>query len=150
MAGVLGGYSGIASWAKNLTRPQRRALRCWRNPKTGEYEVPSESCFLRVLQGVDPLEVEAITLAWQDEVLGPNTDPLVAIDGKTVRHSGVHLVGAISLPSHRCLGSNRWPIKATKFPPHRGSLSGLPLWPPNGQFGRDAHPAQDDGSDSVR
>ena len=51
LAGVIGGYSGIASYAKNLTRPQRRALRCWYNKKSGEYEVPSESCILRVLQG---------------------------------------------------------------------------------------------------
>jgi hypothetical protein len=29
MAGVIGGYSGIASYAHNLTRPQRRALHCW-------------------------------------------------------------------------------------------------------------------------
>jgi hypothetical protein len=52
MAGVMGGYGGIASYAKNLTRPQRRALHCWFNEETKEYEVPSESCFLRVLQGV--------------------------------------------------------------------------------------------------
>ena len=84
MAGVIGGYSGVASYARNLTRPQRRALHCWFNPKTNEDEVPSESCFLRVLQGVSALEVEAITLSWQDQVLGPNTDPLVAIDGKTL------------------------------------------------------------------
>jgi len=98
MAGVIGGYSGVACSARNLTRPQRRALHCWINPKTNEYEVPSKSCFLRVLQGVSALEVEAITLSWQDQVLGPNTDPLVAIDGKTLKYSGVHLAGAISLP----------------------------------------------------
>ena len=54
-------------YARNLTRPQRRALHCWFNPKTNEYEVPSESCFLRVLQGVSALEVEAITLSWRSE-----------------------------------------------------------------------------------
>ena len=54
MAGVIGGYSGLASDAPNLTRPQRRALHYWLNEKTQEYEVPSESCFLRVLQGVSP------------------------------------------------------------------------------------------------
>src|SRR6266481_5134495 len=43
MSGVIGGYSGIASYAQNLTRPQRRALHCWHNERTGEYEVPSES-----------------------------------------------------------------------------------------------------------
>jgi len=129
MAGVIGGYSGIASYAKNLTRPQRRALHCWMNEKTGEYEVPSESCILRVLQGVDALKVESITLAWQDDVLGPNTDPLVAIDGKTVKHSGVHLVGAISLPSHRCLGVEPVADKSNEIPAAQALIERAPILP---------------------
>ena len=129
MAGVLGGYGGIASYAKNLTRPQRRALHCWYNHKTEEYEVPSESCFLRVLQGVDPVQVEAVTLAWQDEVLGPNTDPLVAIDGKTLKHSGVHLVGAISLPSHRCLGVQPVADKSNEIPAAQKLIQRAPIRP---------------------
>lgn len=129
MAGVMGGYSGVASYANNLTRPQRRGLHCWFNEKTREYEVPSESCFLRVLQGVSPLEVEAITLAWQDEVLGPNTDPLVAIDGKTVKHSGVHLAGAISLPSHRCLGVEPVADKSNEIPATQRLIERAPILP---------------------
>jgi hypothetical protein len=116
MSGVIGGYSGIAGYAQNLTRPQRRALHCWFNETTQEYDAPSESCFVRVLQGVDPLEVEAITLAWQEAVLGPTTDPLVAIDGKTVKHGKVHLAGAISLPSHRCLGVEPVADKSNEIP----------------------------------
>jgi hypothetical protein len=129
LAGVLGGYSGIASYAKNLTRPQRRALHCWYNDETGEYEVPSESCFLRVLQGVSPQQVEAVILAWQDEVLGPNTDPLVAVDGKTLKHSGVHLVGAISLPSHRCLGVEPVADKSNEIPAAQKLLERAPILP---------------------
>jgi hypothetical protein len=129
MAGVMGGYSGIASYAKNLTRPQRRALHCWFNQKTKEYEVPSESCFLRVLQGVSPREVEAITLAWQDQVLGPNTDALVVIDGKTVKHSGVHLAGAMSLPSHRCLGVEPVADKSNEIPATQKLIERAPILP---------------------
>jgi hypothetical protein len=129
MSGVIGGYSGIASYAKNLTKPQRRALHCWINEKTGEYEVPSESCFQRVLKGVNALEVESITLAWQDAVLGPNTDPLVAIDGKTVKHSGVHLAGAISLPSHRCLGVEPVADKSNEIPAVQRLLERAPIVP---------------------
>ena len=47
--------------------------------------MPSASCFLRVLQGVSALEVEAITRRGQDQVLGPNPDPLVASEGKTLK-----------------------------------------------------------------
>jgi hypothetical protein len=129
MAGVMGGYSGIASYADNLTRPQRRALHCWFNPKTNEYEVPSESCILRVLQGVSALEVEAITLSWQDQVLGPNTDPLAAIDGKTLKHSGVHLAGAISLPSHRCLGVEPVADQSNEIPATQRLIARAPILP---------------------
>lgn len=127
MSGVIGGYSGIASYAKNLTRPQRRGLHCWLNEKTGEYEVPSESCFVRVLQAVDRLEVEAITVAWQDAVLGPNTDPLVAIDGKAVKHGHVHLAGAISLPSHRCLGVEPVADKSNEIPAVQKLIERAPI-----------------------
>jgi len=129
MAGVIGGYSGVASYARNLTRPQRRALHCWFNSKTNEYEVPSESCFLRVLQGVSPLAVESLTLAWQDQVLGPNTDPLVAIDGKTLKHSGGHLAGAISLPSHRCLGVEPVADKSNEIPATQRLIARAPILP---------------------
>ena len=127
LSGVMGGYSGIASYAKNLTRPQRRALHCWHNEKTGAYEVPSESCFVRVLQGVNPLEVEAVMLAWQEAVLGPNTDPLVALDGKTVKHGKVHLAGAISLPSHRCLGVEPVADKSNEIPATQRLLARAPI-----------------------
>ena len=127
MAGVMGGYGGIASYAKNLTRPQRRALHCWFNDQTHEYEVPSESCFLRVLQGVSPLEVESLTLAWQEQALGANTDPLVAIDGKTLKHSGVHLAGAISLPSHRCLGVEPVADKSNEIPATQKLIERAPI-----------------------
>jgi hypothetical protein len=129
MAGVMGGYAGIASYARNLTRPQRRALHCWYNQRTGEYEVPSESCFLRVLQGISERQVEAITLAWQEELLGPNTDPLVAIDGKTLKHSKVHLVGAISLPSHRCLGVEPVADKSNEIPAAQKLIERAPIQP---------------------
>mgnify|MGYP001222806708 CR=1 FL=1 len=129
MAGVIGGYAGIASYARNLTRPQRRALHCWHNRRSGEYEVPSESCFVRVLQGISPLEVEAVTLAWQEDVLGSHPDPLVAIDGKTLKHSGVHLVGAIGLPSHRCLGVEPVADKSNEIPAAQRLLERAPIVP---------------------
>lgn len=129
LSGVMGGYHRIANYAQNLTRPQRRALRCWYNDKTREYEVPSESCFLRVLHKVSAAEVEAIMLQWQEEVLGPNNDPLVAIDGKTLKHSGVHLVGAVSLPSHRCLGVEPVADKTNEIPTAQKLLERLPIQP---------------------
>ncbi len=129
LSGVIGGYNHIANYAQNLTRPQRRALHCWYDEDTQEYEVPSESCFLRVLQNVSPLEVESIMLQWQDDVLGPNDDLLVAIDGKKLRHSGVHLVGAVSLPSQRCLGVEPVADKSNEIPAAQKLLERVPIQP---------------------
>jgi len=75
------------------------------------------------------LEVEAVTLAWQDEVLGPNTDSFVAIDGKTVKHSKVHLVGALSLPSYRCLGVEPVADKSNEIPAAQRLVERAPIQP---------------------
>jgi hypothetical protein len=88
-----------------LTKPQRRALHCWVNPRTGEYEVPSETSFFRALKIVTVEQVQAIVDPWLDERLGPaSPDEQVAIDGKTLNHSGVHLVSAVRVRSQRCVG----------------------------------------------
>ena len=88
-----------------MSKPQRRALHCWINPRTGEYEVPGETSFFRALKIVTVEQVQAIVDPWLDEKLGPvSPDELVAIDGKTLNHSGVHLVSAVRVRSQRCVG----------------------------------------------
>ena len=105
LSGKPGGYRAIHNYAQSLTKPQRRALRCWINPRTGEYEVPSESSFFRALKKVTPEQVQAVLDPWLDEKLGTvRPEEQVAIDGKTLNHSGVHLVSAMTVPSLRCLG----------------------------------------------
>ena len=47
-----GGHRAIVLFAQDLTQAQRARLRCWRNPRTDHYEVPTESCFYRVLSTV--------------------------------------------------------------------------------------------------
>ena len=105
LSGLPGGHRAISNYAQSLTKPQRRALRCWVNPRTGEYEVPSETSFFRALKMVTPEQVQAVLDRWLDEKLG-TVDPKeqVAMDGKTLNHSGVHLVSAMTVPSLRCLG----------------------------------------------
>ena len=105
LSGKAGGHRSLFTYARSLTKPQRRALRCWMNPHTQEYEVPSESSFYRALKSVDRHEIQAVLDRWLDKVLGPvDRAELVALDGKTLNHSGVHLVSAITVPSLRCLG----------------------------------------------
>jgi Druantia protein DruA/DDE_Tnp_1-associated/Transposase DDE domain len=105
LSGLPGGYRAIYLYARSLTKPQRRALHCWINPRTDEYEVPSETSFFRALKIVTVQQVQAIIDPWLDEKLGPvSTEEQVAIDGKTLNHSGVHLVSAVRVRSQRCLG----------------------------------------------
>ena len=105
LSGLPGGYRAIYLYARSLTKPQRRALHCWINPRTGEYEVPSETSFFRALKLVTVQQVQAAVDPWLDEKLGPACpEEQVAIDGKTLNHSGVHLVSAVRLRSQRCLG----------------------------------------------
>jgi hypothetical protein len=107
LSGLPGGYRAIYLYARSLTKPQRRALHCWINPHTGEYEVPSETSFFRALRSVKVEKIQAIIDPWLDEKLGPvSPDELVAIDGKTLNHSGVHLVSAVRVVGQEPAGGS--------------------------------------------
>ena len=120
LSGIPGGYRAIYLYARSLTKPQRRALHCWINPRTGEYEVPSETSFFRALRIVTVEQVQAAVDSWLDQKLGPMAPGgQVAIDGKTLSHSGVHLVSAIQVPSQRCLGVEAVADKTNEIPAAR-------------------------------
>jgi hypothetical protein len=128
LAGVGQGYRAVSRFAERLTKLQRRALRCWVHPDTGKLEVPSESVFQRVLQAVSRTRVEAMVLAWQDQMLGavPATDAVV-IDGKEVRDGGLMLVNAVAQPSQRLLGVEPVNAQTNEIPTARTLLQRLPL-----------------------
>ncbi len=116
LSGKPGGHRALYNYARTLTKPQRRALHCWINPRTGEYEVPSESSFYRALKIVTPGQIQAVLDPWLDQVVGPvDRQEQVAMDGKTLNHSGVHLVSAITVPSLRCLGVVAVPSKTNEI-----------------------------------
>ncbi len=100
---VLGGaksYQGIAEWGAQASQTLRRRLRCWRNPRTGLYEAPSETTIRRVLQQIDAAAADSRLGKW----LAPLEPDLkgVAIDGKTVKGARradgrqVHLLSAVT------------------------------------------------------
>jgi DDE_Tnp_1-associated/Transposase DDE domain len=128
LSGVIGGYRAIYVYARNLTTPQRRALHCWINPHSGEYEVPSETSFFRALKLVTVEQVQAVVDPWLEEKLGPILPGgQIAIDGKTLNHSGVHLVSAIAVPSLRCLGVKAVPDKTNEITAARQLIERTPL-----------------------
>lgn len=103
LCGVPMGQRQIAEFARHLTKPQRRALGCRRDPDhPGRYLVPAESTFQRALAAVDHQRFEPLLLQWQNQQLPPDTDPLIAIDGKYLRRSGgLAIASAIGQPSQR-------------------------------------------------
>jgi hypothetical protein len=106
LAGVAGSQRDIAGFAKRLDQRQRRQLACYRNPKTGLREVPSESTFFRALKAVSYDALEPLLVGWQDDLLGP-ADPkeLVVLDGKVAKGAGHQMViSAVTVPSGRVLG----------------------------------------------
>src|SRR5512137_2996148 len=128
LAGVGQGYRAVSRFARRLTRLQRRALRCWVHPDTGQLEVPSEAVFQRVLQAVPRQQVEAILLAWQEQVLGPlPAGDAVVIDGKEVCGGGLMLVNAVAQPSQRGLGLEPVACQTNEIPTARTLIERLPL-----------------------
>ena len=106
LAGVAGAQRDVARFAQRLDQRQRRHLGCWRNPKTGRREVPSQSTFFRALKAVSYDTLEPLLVGWQDDLLGP-ADPneLVVLDGKAARATGGQVVlSAVAVPSGRVLG----------------------------------------------
>ena len=108
--GVVRGKKERARFARSLSPDQRRALRFRPDPRTGQLRAPKTTTFFRVLNGVEETLLEQALLAWQDPVLGPVPDRILAVDGKKLRHSqGGELVSALGAESGRWLGTVRTP-----------------------------------------
>lgn len=103
LCGVPMGQRQIAEFARSLTKPQRRALCCRREAgPPGRYLVPAESTFQRALAAVDHARFDSLLIPWQNQQLPPDTDSLIAIDGKHLRRSGgLAMASAIGQPSQR-------------------------------------------------
>jgi hypothetical protein len=105
---VMRGQRDLAAFARKLSQAQLRALGFYCDPHTGRVRCPGETAFFRVLGALSADQVEAVLLRWQAKLLGPVHDTLIAIDGKTLRHSrGQELVSAIGGQTGRWLGTVR-------------------------------------------
>jgi len=115
--GVVRGKKDLAEFAATLSQHQLRALRFRRRDKnSGKLTPPGVTTFFRILNQVDERALELALLAWQDQVLGPVQDRIIAIDGKKLRHSqGGELVSAMGAQSGRWLGTVRTPDKTNEI-----------------------------------
>lgn len=124
--GVVRGQRDLAAFGRTLSQGQLRALGFRSDRHTGRVRAPDETTFFRVLTGVDEALLERALLAWQEQVLGPVQDKLIAIDGKKLRHAqGVELVSAIAVESGRWLGTVRTERKSNEIPAARDLLGKL-------------------------
>ena len=119
LCGVTRGQRDLAAFAKGLTKFQRRALRFRRDRHTGEYPVPCETTFFRLLKFVDPHELEKALLDCQEHVLGPQTeeDRLIAFDGKALKSSGgIELASGYSVQTGRWMGTEAVQTGSNEIP----------------------------------
>ncbi len=113
--GVVRGKKDLAAFARTLSPAQLRALRFRRDSKTGGMRCPGVATFFRILNEVEELASELALLAWQDQVLGPVQDRIIALDGKKLRHSqGGELVSAIGAGAGGGWGRSARPTKPTR------------------------------------
>ena len=107
-------------------RQQRRRLRCWRNPHTGEYTAPGETCIRKLLYRIDAEQVENVVAIWM-EGLDPNELRCIAVDGKTLKGTAkrdengekkgaLHLVSAVAHGNARMLAQEALESKSNEIP----------------------------------
>ncbi|HNF90235.1 MAG TPA: ISAs1 family transposase [Thiobacillaceae bacterium] len=126
-AGVVRGKKDLAAFAATLSQHQMRALRFRRrDSKSKKLTPPGVTTFFRILNEVDERALELALLAWQDQILGPVQDRIIAIDGKKLRHSqGGELVSAVGAQTGRWLGTVRTPDKTNEIRAARTLLEHL-------------------------
>ena len=116
-AGVVRGQRDLAAFARRLSQGQLRALGFRMNRKTHRIRCPKETSFFRVLEALDDDWLERILLRWQEKLLGPVQDEVIAIDGKVLRHArGVELVSSFGVQSGRWLGTIAVADKSNEIP----------------------------------
>lgn len=121
--GVMHGQRDLAAFGRTCSQAQLRALKFRVVSRSKRREAPSETTFMRVLAGVDAEQVQRALLLWQDQVLGPAEDTLIAVDGKKLRHAGgVELVSAFGVESGRWMGSVCTAAKSNEIPAARKLL----------------------------
>jgi len=125
-SGVRRGPQDLAEYAASLSQAQLRALGFRTKRGTTRIRCPGESTFKRLLPRLDAQALEKALLLWQEQVLGPAQDPLVIVDGKSLRHAHLELVSAVD--GHgRWLGTVPVPAGSNEIPAARQLLAKVPL-----------------------
>jgi predicted transposase YbfD/YdcC len=135
-AGMIAGNNSllhIGIFAKSLNQNQLRTLRATRCRKTGKYLAPSESTIRRVLQRLDPEELDRLVNGWLRSHLDALGIAALAVDGKCLRTASkikgesIQLFTALDTQTNIVCRQIQIPSKTNEIPALKDLLDGLDL-----------------------
>ena len=123
----------IGDFSKSLNQNQLRSLRAARSRKTGKLIAPSESTIRRVLQNLDPDELDRIVSDWLRSHLKDLNIAALAVDGKCVRTASkikgesIQLFSALDTQTKIVCRQIKIPAKTNEIPALKDLLADLDL-----------------------
>ena len=123
----------IGEFSQSLNHNQLRSLRAARCRKTGKLLAPSESTIRRVLQCLDPKELDRIVSDWLRSHLKDLGIAALAVDGKCVRTASklngesIQLFSALDTQTNIVCRQIKIPAKTNEIPALKDLLDGLDL-----------------------
>jgi len=135
IAAVLAGMRSLeamSQWARECTQSELKRFGCRRNPRSGEFESPSEPTLRRLLQSIDAEQVDRRIGQWLAGLCASGEQP-VAFDGKTARGARrpdgtqLHLLSAVLHGSGVTVGQVEVDAKSNEIPAAKQLLEPLEL-----------------------
>jgi hypothetical protein len=123
----------IGEFSQALNQNQLRSLRAARCPKTRKFLAPSESTIRRVLQRLDPDQLDHIVSDWLRSHLKDLGISALAVDGKCVRTASkingetIQLFSALDTQTNIVCRQIKIPAKTNEIPALKDLLDGLDL-----------------------
>ena len=123
----------IGEFSKSLNQNQLRSLSAARCRKTGKLLAPSESTIRRVLQSLDPDELDRIVSGWLRSHLKDLGIAALAVDGKCVRTASkingesIQLFSALDAQTKIVCRQIKIPAKTNEIPALKDLLAELDL-----------------------
>lgn len=123
----------IGEFSQALNQNQLRSLRASRCPKTRKFIAPSESTIRRVLQRLDPAQLDGIVNDWLRSHLKELDIAALAVDGKCVRTAAkingqsIQLFGALDTQTQLFCRQIPIPSKTNEIPCLKELLKDLDL-----------------------
>jgi hypothetical protein len=123
----------IGEFSQSLNQNQLRSLRAARCRKTGKLLAPSESTIRRVLQSLDPDELDATVTAWLRSHLADLGIAALAVDGKALRTASkiqgqsIQLFSALDIQTKIVCRQIRIPSKTNEITTLKDLLEDLDL-----------------------